>query len=241
MSADASGPSTRWPALRSPWWVPLLGLLCLSALLLTAWLRFPRAVGGMAYTHEMDPQRLYGTLGEMLLGLVAPYLFVLFCWKFRRKGTDPIGEQVAALVLVLLGTGYAARAGWSLLEANASHSADLLYERGDYEPALDAMREAAQLNPAQTKKLVMQLLGRGAELAQQGEQAQGFALLDEAVQRGPDMYLPLVTRGQVYRKLGKSEEALRDLRAAQKMVPDDARVADMIQAAENALKSSPSP
>ena len=96
--------------------------------------------------------------------------------------------------------------GYDVVYANF---ADLLIKQGDYRRAFDLAAEAAQRNPDEPRNF---FLG-GKALVQLGQDEVSIKWLEQAARLNPDYPEPLYVLAQVYRRLGRTDDAARTLKA----------------------------
>ena len=89
--------------------------------------------------------------------------------------------------------------------------ADLLIRQGDYRRAFDLAAEAAQRNPDEPRNFFL----AGKALVHLGQDGVSVKWLEQAARLNPDYPEPLYVLAQVYRRLGRSDEAARTLKAFQ--------------------------
>jgi tetratricopeptide (TPR) repeat protein len=89
--------------------------------------------------------------------------------------------------------------------------ADFLIKQGDYRRAFDLAAEAAQRNPDEPRNFFL----AGKALVQLGQEAVSVKWLEQAGALNPDYPEPLYVLAQVYRRLGRADDAARALKAFQ--------------------------
>jgi tetratricopeptide (TPR) repeat protein len=89
--------------------------------------------------------------------------------------------------------------------------ADLLIKQGDYPRAFDLAAEAAERNPDEPRNFFL----AGKALVQLGRDDVSIKWLEQATRLNADYPEPLYVLAQVYRRLGRAEDAARTLKAFQ--------------------------
>ena len=89
--------------------------------------------------------------------------------------------------------------------------ADLLIKQGDYPRAFDLAAEAALRNPDEPRNFFL----AGKALVQLGRDDVSVKWLEQAIALNPDYPEPHYVLAQVYRRLGRTEDAARALKAFQ--------------------------
>jgi tetratricopeptide (TPR) repeat protein len=89
--------------------------------------------------------------------------------------------------------------------------ADLQIKLGNYQRAFDLAAEAAQRNPDEARNLFL----AGKALVQLGRDGVSVKWLERATMLNPDYPEPLYVLAQVYRRLGRPDDAARTLQAFQ--------------------------
>ena len=89
--------------------------------------------------------------------------------------------------------------------------ADLLIKQGDYPRAFDLAAEAAERNPDEPRNFFL----AGKALVQVGRDDVSIKWFEQAIALNPDYPEPHYVLAQVYRRLGRAEDAARALKAFQ--------------------------
>jgi tetratricopeptide (TPR) repeat protein len=89
--------------------------------------------------------------------------------------------------------------------------AELLIKQGDYRRAFDLAAEAAQRNADEPRNFFL----AGKALVQLGQDGVSVKWLEQAAALNPDYPEPLYVLAQVYRRLGRTDDASRALKAFQ--------------------------
>lgn len=87
--------------------------------------------------------------------------------------------------------------------------ADLMIRLGDYQRAFDLATEAAERNPAEPRNFFL----TGKALVQVGRSDLSVRWFEQAIRLNPDYPEPHYQLAQVYRRLGRTEDAERELKS----------------------------
>jgi curved DNA-binding protein CbpA len=106
------------------------------------------------------------------------------------------------------------------LEASTEHQkAEVLLKRGDLASAERLVAHAVELDPDHADYAALLAWVRAQRSQAAIELVEATKLLDRAIGRDPDNDRALYFRGAIYKRLGRSAEALRDFRAAAEINP----------------------
>ena len=131
-------------------------------------------------------------------------------WDNLGLATEALGDvaQAQQHYLKALSLVHKDHPGYDVVYANF---ADMLLKQGDYPRAFDLAAEAAQRNPGEPRNFFL----AGKALVQLGRDDVSLKWLQQATALNPDYPEPHYTLAQVYRRLGRADEASRALKAFQ--------------------------
>ncbi|MBX3412153.1 MAG: tetratricopeptide repeat protein [Pirellulales bacterium] len=93
-------------------------------------------------------------------------------------------------------------------------------DRGDYPQAMQHLREALRLDPAQRPVYLRAELAAGGDAARRGRQAEALLHFEHAVEIDPDAELAYLELGRQYFRVGRPQEALDAWRRGNARLPE---------------------